>query len=217
MNRSINTEVTILFLPRPRATQNPWPLSGRWQLAFQDNLITSATGSATEHSQEKPVSGCDSNAAHLGSSKRMEHQSPREARAIGGGVEKLLKAFLVVIALGMAGRPAESQSLQVAGIAGYLSEWELEGAVTERVSAGGSEFSGPVIWKHVGLCSLNGPQEKYGEISFQISGSGSLSRINATISLEGARCTYSGNFSDGTNGLMDCSDAKGVPLAFSFK
>jgi len=69
-----------LFLPRPRATQNPWPLSGRWQLAFQDNLITSATGSATEHSQEKPVSGCDSNAAHLGSSKRMERQSPVGAR-----------------------------------------------------------------------------------------------------------------------------------------
>jgi len=132
-------------------------------------------------------------------------------------VEKLLKAFLVVIALGMAGRPAESQSLQVAGIAGYLSEWELEGAVTERVSAGGSEFSGPVIWKHVGLCSLNGPQEKYGEIGFQISGSGSLSRINATISLEGARCTYSGALSDSTSGRMDCSDAKGVPLALSFK
>src|SRR5216684_3021788 len=82
MNRSINTEVTILFLPRPRATQNPWPLSGRWQLAFQDNLITSATGSATEHSQEKPVSGCDSNAAHLGSSKRMERQSPRRRAAV---------------------------------------------------------------------------------------------------------------------------------------
>ena len=130
---------------------------------------------------------------------------------------KLLKAFPVMIALGMAGGPAQSQSRQVAGTAGYLSEWEIRGAVTERVSAGRSEFFGPVIWKHVGLCSVNGPQEKYGEIKFQISRSGSLSQIDATISLEDARCTYSGNFSDSTSGLMDCSDAKGVPLALSFR
>ena len=122
-----------------------------------------------------------------------------------------------MMALGSAVAPAQSQSLQIAGTAGYLSEWELGGAVTQTVSAGHSEFFGPVTWTHVGLCSVNGPQEKHGEIRFRISKSGALSEINATISLEGARCTYTGQLADGTRGLMDCSDAKGVPLALSFK
>jgi len=124
-----------------------------------------------------------------------------------------------MIALGLACGPAQSQSqsLKIAGTAGHLSEWELEGAVTERIQAGGSEFSGPVIWKHVGLCSVNGPEEKSGKIKFQISRTGSSYRINATLSFESVQCTYSGKGSYSTSGLMDCSDAKGVPLALSFK
>ena len=121
------------------------------------------------------------------------------------------------MALGLAAGPAQSQSLQVAGTAGYLSEWELSGAVTETVSAGHSEFFGPVTWTHVGVCSVNGPQEKHGEIRFRISRSGALSEINATLSLEGARCSYVGQLAERTRGLMDCTDAKGVPLTLSFK
>jgi hypothetical protein len=132
-------------------------------------------------------------------------------------VEKPLKVFLILIALGTAGGPAQAQSRQIVGTAGYLSEWELKGAVTEKISVGRSEFSGPVTWTHIGLCSVNGPQEKRGEITFQIEGSGPVSRINATISLESVQCTYSGNFSDNASGVMDCSDAKGIPLALSFK
>jgi hypothetical protein len=145
-------------------------------------------------------------------------EAPLAAAPLAGdGVERLLRAFLVVIALGVASGPLQARSLQVAGTAGYLSEWELEGAVTERISAGRSEFFGPVTWKHVGLCSVNGPQKKLGELKFQISGSGALSRINATISLDGDQCTYSGDFSGSSNGHMDCSDAKGVPLSISIR
>ena len=43
---------------------------------------------------------------------------------------------------------------------------------------------------------MNGPQEKPGEMSYEIAGSGAASRIKATISFEGAQCTFSGNFSD---------------------
>jgi hypothetical protein len=132
-------------------------------------------------------------------------------------MKKPLNALIVIIALGMAGGPALSRSLQVAGTAGYLSEWELNGAVTERISAGRNEFSGPLVWKHVGLCSVNGPQEKHGEIRFRISRSGSLAQISATISLDGAQCLYSGDFSGSSSGHMDCSDAKGVPLSLSIR
>jgi hypothetical protein len=133
-------------------------------------------------------------------------------------MEHLLKIVpvLVVIALGMTGGHAQAQSRQVVGTAGYLSEWELKGAVTEKVSANRTEFSGPVTWKHIGVCSANGPEEKRGELRAQIQKSGTMSRIDATLSLDAVQCTYSGSFSDNTSGVMDCSDAKGVPLTFSF-
>jgi hypothetical protein len=41
-----------------------------------------------------------------------------------------------------------------------------------------------------------------------------LSRINATISLDGEQRLYSGYF---FGGYMDCSDAKSVPVSISIK
>jgi hypothetical protein len=119
-------------------------------------------------------------------------------------------------AFGLACGPAYARSLQVAGTAGYLSEWEIKATVAENVSGGG-ELVGPITWKHTGLCTTNGPVEKAGEIKLRISGWGPLSRVDATMSFENATCTYSGRFSEGTTGHMDCSDAKGVPLAFSIR
>jgi len=132
-------------------------------------------------------------------------------------VSKLLNAFAILIAVGMTCGPAQPRSLQVVGTAGYLSEWELNGSVAEKSPVGSNEFSGALVWKHVGLCSVNGPQEKSGEIRFQISKSGSPSQIHAAISLDGAQCTYNGDFSGGSGGHMDCTDAKGVPLSISIK
>jgi hypothetical protein len=89
-----------------------------------------------------------------------------------------------------------------------------------------------VVWKHVGICSANGPEEKRGVIKAQINRTGPIPRIDATVSLEKAQCTFKGEFkgeflgdfagnvpgnsSDRTSVVMDCSDAKGVPLTFSF-
>jgi hypothetical protein len=116
----------------------------------------------------------------------------------------------------MLAMPAQSRSLHVVGSAGYLSEWELDGTVTEKVSAGGSEFFGPLTWRHVGLCSVNGPLEKFGEITFRLSGIES-SHIDAVILLDSSQCLYSGDLSDSSTGHMDCSNAKGIPLSISLK
>lgn len=129
----------------------------------------------------------------------------------------MLKIFVCLIAVGTVSGPALAQMRQVTGTAGYLSEWELKGALSERHSTGGRAFSGLVTWKHIGLCSVNGPQERSGEMSYDIAGSGAASRIKATISFEGAQCTFSGNFSDNMTGYLDCPDAKGVPLSLSVK
>jgi hypothetical protein len=131
----------------------------------------------------------------------------------------LLKALLAGTAFGMASTSVQARSLQIEGTAGYLSEWELSGAVVEKISAGSTEFSGWLTWKHVGLCSVNGPQEKSGEIRLRISGSssGSLAPISAVLSFDGAQCVYRGEFSGSTSGYMDCSHAKGVPLSISIR
>jgi len=113
--------------------------------------------------------------------------------------------------------PAPAQSLRVTGKAGYLSEWEVSGNVTESISGRVREFSGPVIMKHVGLCSQAGPEEKVAEIKLQIAKSSLLPRFHATMTMDGSKCTFSGTFSDTYNGLMDCADAKAVPITLSIK
>ena len=37
------------------------------------------------------------------------------------------------------------------------------------------------------------------------------------MTMDGARCTFSGKLSDTYSGFMDCADAKGVPLTLSIK
>ncbi len=128
-----------------------------------------------------------------------------------------MKAVLAAIALCVAAVPAQSRSLHVAGTAGYLSEWEFDGEVTERVSGESNELFGPLIWKHVGFCSVSGPQEKQGEIRMRFSKAGSLSHLSATLSLDGSQCVYTGEFSGGSSGHMDCSNSKGIPLSISVK
>jgi hypothetical protein len=141
----------------------------------------------------------------------------RRARTTEARVHTPLLLSVAMITLATAATPADSRSLQVAGTAGYLAEWEFNGTVTATTPAPDAEFSGPLTWKHVGVCSVNGPEEKRGEIRFRLSKSGAASRLTATVALDGAQCNYSGDFSGSSSGHMDCSDAKGVPLTISIK
>jgi len=127
-----------------------------------------------------------------------------------------LKAlFLFVFILSAIAAPARAQSLQINGATGYLSEWEVSGNVTQSVSGRVREFSGPLTMKHVGLCSQAGPEEKVAEIRLQILKSGPQSQFRATMTMDGAKCTFSGRLSDTYSGFMDCADTKGVPLTLS--
>ena len=121
-----------------------------------------------------------------------------------------MKAFFVPIVLGILATPASAQSLQVIGYSGYLGEWELTATVTERVSSRTKEYAGPVTMRHVGVCTKDGPEEKAGEMRFQISASSS--QLNATFSVAGVECTYSGRLSDSYTGTMTCPDREAVPL-----
>jgi hypothetical protein len=132
----------------------------------------------------------------------------------GAGVV-LIAAGWVPLAAGSL--PAPASALQIAGTAGYLSEWELRAVVTAATSGDRELFSGPLSLEHTGLCSANGPEKKSGKIEFYISKASSSPEIHAMLFINGARCSYSGTLSGSPGGFMDCSDGSGIPLTLLVK
>jgi hypothetical protein len=126
-----------------------------------------------------------------------------------------VRALFLLIVLGALTTTARAQSLQVTGHAGVLGEWELNATVTPTVSQRNKEFFGPLTMKHVGLCTQDGPEEKTGEMRIQISGSSS--RMNAILLVDGVECTYSGRFTNSYTGMMNCPDRRAVPLTLWVK
>jgi len=118
---------------------------------------------------------------------------------------------------------ASGQPLSVSGTAGFLSEWQFSGSVTETAAA--DEFAGSLAMKHVGLCTHDGPDERVSEIRLRLSGARrwsatpkplkAISDIKATFVLEGKTCTLSGRFSGTYTGSMDCTGAQRVPVTLS--
>jgi hypothetical protein len=121
-----------------------------------------------------------------------------------------VRALVLLFALGAVAAPAQAQSLQLVGYAGMLGEWELTATVTEKALRWTREFSGPLSMKHVGICTQDGPEEKTGEIRFQISALSS--RLDATLLIDGMECTYSARVSEPYSGAMACPDREAVPL-----
>jgi hypothetical protein len=120
-----------------------------------------------------------------------------------------VRALILPIVLAAWATPAHAQSLQLIGYSGYLGEWEVTATVTEDTS-GREQYAGPMTMKHVGICTQEGPEERTGKIRLQRSAS--LSRLNATLSVDGVECTYSGQLLDSYTGTMNCPDREAVPL-----
>jgi hypothetical protein len=127
----------------------------------------------------------------------------------------VVRALLLLIVLGALAIPAGAQSLEILGYAGVLGEWELTATVTKSTSPGGKEFSGPLLMKHVGICSQDGPEDRIGEIRLQLSSRSS--RLDATLSIGGVECVYSGTLSDSYTGAMTCPERPPIPLTLWVK
>jgi hypothetical protein len=125
----------------------------------------------------------------------------------------VVRALIPLIAASALAAPAQAQSLQVTGHAGVLGEWELTATVTERAAARTKEFAGPLTLKHVGVCTQDGPEEKAGEMRFQLANA----RMKATLLFDGVECSYSGRLSDSYSGMMSCPDRRPVPLTLWVK
>ena len=127
-----------------------------------------------------------------------------------------MRALLLLFVTGALAAQAQAQPLQVVGYAGVLGEWELTATVTEKARLLSREFSGPLSMKHVGICTQDGPEEKTGEIRFQISALSS--QLDATLLVEGQQCSYSArSSSDPYSGLMTCPGREAVPLKLWLK
>jgi hypothetical protein len=126
-----------------------------------------------------------------------------------------VRALLLLFMLSALATPAAAKSLQLVGYAGVLGEWELTATVTEQAGLWSKGFSGPLSMKHVGICTQDGPEEKTGEIRFQISALSS--RLDATLLVEGMACSYSAAPSDPYSGMMACPDREAVPLKLWLK
>jgi hypothetical protein len=125
-----------------------------------------------------------------------------------------VRALLLSIGFGALFAPAQAQPLEVIGYSGYLGEWELTATVTET-DPGRGGYSGPLMMKHVGLCTQDGAEERTGEMHLEISASSS--RLDATLSVAGVKCSYSGRLSDSYTGTMTCPDREAVPLKLWIK
>jgi hypothetical protein len=98
---------------------------------------------------------------------------------------------------------AQAGALQLAGKFGYLGEYEFSARVA--AADGASDYSGPLLVRHVGLCTHDGPQQVSGEITLRVAQANA--RIQATLNFDGRRCTFSGALSPQAVGELVCADA----------
>ena len=111
--------------------------------------------------------------------------------------------------------PAVAEPREVFGYGGELGEWELSATVSEKASPHSREFSGPLMMTHVGICTQDGPEQKSGEIRFQVLDV--PPQIQATLLVAGITCTYSGKLSEFYSGILICPGRAGVPLKLWLK
>jgi hypothetical protein len=122
-----------------------------------------------------------------------------------------MRVFVLVGCGAFVAPAAAAESLQIQGVTGFLSEYELSASVSGQSPNGGTEeLSGLLNVKHVGLCTHDGPNEILGQLTIQFAGRSH--RITATLSFDGRECTYRGFLSESGIGAMTCTGNLNLPV-----
>lgn len=100
------------------------------------------------------------------------------------------------------------QTAEIVGFSGNAGEWELTGTLTREGDT--RELSGPIKLAHVGWCGVDGPEQKSGALKVRYHRL--FAGIDATVSIDGVDCSYSGTLSDAYEGLMACQGRRPVQL-----
>jgi hypothetical protein len=98
----------------------------------------------------------------------------------------------------------------ITGQAGILGEWDLTATVTEQPDSGGRRWRGTLSMRHVGFCSVDGPEERTGELRLLMPGA--PRETSATLLIDGTECTFRGHLGDGRDGVLACPDRPDVPM-----
>lgn len=119
-----------------------------------------------------------------------------------------IRAIVVAIVVLFAAAPAaRAQSYSASGQIGYLHEWEITGNLAKTVTRLGAEYSGTVTLRHVGLCSVNGVEQKQARMQLKVSSG----RLEGMLIKDEDQCRIVASGSSGS-GLLICGSAQGVPI-----
>ena len=118
--------------------------------------------------------------------------------------------ILVVSTTMLAGSTAHARSLQIHGVTGYLSEYDLSASVSSDASEGVEELSGPLTIKHVGLCTHDGPNEMLSQLNLEFVDASAP--VTATFNFDGHECSYRGYLSETHVGVLTCNKGLSLPL-----
>jgi hypothetical protein len=124
-----------------------------------------------------------------------------------------MRALWLAIWMCVAAPAALAQPYSASGQVGYLQEWELKASLAKTVTGGKVEYSGPLTLRHVGLCSVNGAEEKSGELTLRVSRW--TAGIEGTLAMDGDSCRIVASAPPSYSGLISCRNAPGVPISFS--
>lgn len=127
-----------------------------------------------------------------------------------------MNLFVLPICITISFAPsALAQTLQIRGVTGFISEYELSAELSEQKSGTGvPEFSGPMIVKHVGLCTHTGSNEMIGWLKLRFAAS---RKIEAILSYDDLECSYSGFLTESDTGFMNCNKKLTLPIRLWMK
>jgi hypothetical protein len=125
----------------------------------------------------------------------------------------VVRALISAIWIGAGAGSVMAQSYSVNGQVGYLQEWEMKANLAKTITDSGVSYDGPVTLRHVGLCSVNGVEEKSGVVRLTVSRR--ASSVEGTLSLKDDTCRIAASASKPHSGLLNCRDGQGVPIRFS--
>jgi hypothetical protein len=89
----------------------------------------------------------------------------------------------------------------------------MKANLAKTITSGGVSYDGPVTLRHVGLCSINGVEEKSGVVRLTVSRR--TSAVEGTLTLKDDACRIAASASKPHSGLLNCRDGQGVPISFS--
>ena len=121
-----------------------------------------------------------------------------------------MRAIVSVMLICAGSEAALAQSYSASGQIGYLQEWEIKGSLAKTITRSGAEYAGPVTLRHVGLCSINGVEEKAGVVQLKVS----AARLEGTLTMVDDNCRIVASASSSYQGLLSCRNGQGVPIQF---